>query len=104
MNLKIIFLTGLTVGGLTCLAIQGGLLASVIAARENEGEEKNNEQRALYATGSFLIAKFIAYTTLGLILGAFGSSLSVGHNIQTFMQLLAGGFMFLFSFKFLNFP
>lgn len=39
MNLWVIFLTGLTVGGLTCLAVQGGLLASVIAAKESEGEK-----------------------------------------------------------------
>jgi len=31
MNLFAIFLTGLTTGGLSCLAMQGGLLASVIA-------------------------------------------------------------------------
>ena len=36
MDLWLIFLTGLTVGGLTCLAVQGGLLASVIAGREKE--------------------------------------------------------------------
>ena len=40
MNLWVIFLTGLTIGGLTCLAVQGGLLASVIAAREGEEVEK----------------------------------------------------------------
>lgn len=32
MGLWIIFLTGLTVGGLTYLAVQGGLLASVAMA------------------------------------------------------------------------
>lgn len=41
MNLFPVFLTGLTVGGLTCLAVQGGLLASVIAAKE--GEEVKRE-------------------------------------------------------------
>ena len=40
MDLWVIFLTGLTVGGLTCLAVQGGLLASVITSREEEVETK----------------------------------------------------------------
>ncbi len=102
MNLIIIFLTGLTVGGLTCLAVQGGLLASVITARENEGKDRNNKQRALYATGSFLAAKLIAYTILGFILGAFGSSLNVGNNIQIFMQLLAGIYMLLVALNLLD--
>ncbi len=38
MNLWVIFMTGLTVGGLTCLAVQGGLLSSIITARK-EGRE-----------------------------------------------------------------
>lgn len=37
MNLWVIFLTGLTTGGLSCLAVQGGLLTSIIA-NQKEGE------------------------------------------------------------------
>ena len=33
MELIFVLLTGLTTGGLTCLAVQGGLLASVTSAR-----------------------------------------------------------------------
>ncbi len=36
MNLWAIFLTGLTTGGLSCLAMQGGLLASIIANQKEE--------------------------------------------------------------------
>ena len=43
MNLWVIFITGLTVGGLTCLAVQGGLLASVIAARDGESSGLNKK-------------------------------------------------------------
>ncbi len=35
-NLLVIFSTGLFTGGLTCLAVQGGLLATTIAQREEE--------------------------------------------------------------------
>lgn len=39
-NLWLIFITGLTTGGLSCLAVQGGLLANVIAKEtERDGDE-----------------------------------------------------------------
>lgn len=50
MNLWIIFLTGLTTGGLACFAVQGGLLTSVIAnQKETEvGEiEDSLEEKAI---------------------------------------------------------
>lgn len=94
MDLWLIFLTGLTVGGLTCLAVQGGLLASVIAAREEDDLEKGSKRRhTIFATLSFLIAKLIAYTALGFILGSFGGALNISPNIQIFMQFLAGAYM-----------
>lgn len=101
MNLGIIFLTGLTVGGLTCLAVQGGLLASVIAVRENEikNEAKNH---ALFSTLIFLTAKLISYTVLGFILGAFGGAISINTTIQTYMQLGAGLYMIAVALNLLN--
>ncbi len=94
MDLWIIFLTGLTVGGLTCLSVQGGLLASVIAAKEEEDLEKGNKRKhTIFATLSFLIAKLIAYTALGFILGGFGGALNISPNVQIFMQFLAGIYM-----------
>lgn len=103
VNLWIIFLTGLTVGGLTCLAVQGGLLASVIAEREEEGVRGRGIARhALYATASFLISKYIAYVILGFILGAFGGAINIGGNLQTFMQLIAGLYMVAVALNLLN--
>lgn len=101
MNLWVIFLTGLTVGGLTCLAVQGGLLASVIAAREEE-VGSNIKKHALYATGVFLGFKFLAYISLGFILGAFGGALNISGSVQTFMQLFAGIYMILVALNLLN--
>lgn len=40
MNLFVIFLTGLTTGGISCIAMQGGLLTSVIA---NQKEQEHDE-------------------------------------------------------------
>jgi len=91
-NLWVVFITGLTIGGLSCLAVQGGLLASVIASREEE-VTTDKKRHALFATGAFLISKFIAYTLLGFLLGAFGGALNISNNVQTTMQLLAGLYM-----------
>lgn len=103
MNLWVIFLTGLTVGGLTCLAVQGGLLASVIAAREEETiKGKRIGKHAMYATAAFLLAKFNAHIILGFVLGAFGGALNFGDKVQTIMQLVAGAYMLAVALSLLN--
>jgi sulfite exporter TauE/SafE len=101
MDLIVIFVTGLTVGGLTCLAVQGGLLASVIATREEE-LTKNRKWHAIYATGAFLVTKLIAYTILGFILGSFGGAINIGGRVQTVMQLIAGIYMVIVALNLLN--
>src|SRR3989344_3084746 len=94
MNLWVIFLTGLTVGGLTCLAVQGGLLASVITSREEEEIKKGvNRKKPLYPTLAFLLAKLIAYTVLGFFLGAFGGAIGINQSVQIIMQFIAGLYM-----------
>ena len=91
MNLWVIFITGLTVGGLTCLAVQGGLLASVIAAHEEDEIEKGiNTKNPLLPTLAFLTTKLITYTILGALLGAFGGTIGINETTQTVMQLVAG--------------
>lgn len=92
MNPWIIFLTGLTVGGLTCLAVQGGLLASVIAGRVNDARS-NKSRHAFFVTAAFLFSKFISYTVLGFILGLFGGAINIGSLVQAIMQLAAGIYM-----------
>lgn len=94
MNLWVVFLTGLTVGGLTCLAVQGGLLASVIAAREDEEVEKGvNKKNPVFPTLAFLATKIIAYTAFGFLLGAFGGAIGISQTTQIIMQLIAGLYM-----------
>ena len=103
MNLWIIFLTGLTVGGFTCLAVQGGLLASTIAARkETDLEEGSKRKHTIYATLAFLTTKLLAYTLLGFILGAFGGTLNISSNIQIIMQFIAGLYMIVIALNLLN--
>lgn len=103
MNLWVVFLTGLTVGGLTCLAVQGGLLASVIAAKEEEEIEKGvNKRNSVFPTLSFLITKLIAYTLLGALLGAFGGVIGINQTTQIIMQFIAGLYMIAVALNLLN--
>lgn len=103
MNLWVIFLTGLTVGGLTCLAVQGGLLASVITAREEEEVKRGiNKRDTVFPTLAFLAAKLIAYTAFGFLLGAFGGAIGINQTTQIIMQFLAGLYMVAIALNLLN--
>ena len=103
MNLWVIFITGLTVGGLTCLAVQGGLLASIIAAREegdlDEGKTSRHNLSPIFA---FLATKFISYTMLGFLLGLFGQAITISDSVRIIMQFLAGFYMLLVAGNLLN--
>lgn len=103
INLWVIFLTGLTVGGLTCLAVQGGLLASIIAAREEEDlGQGRNKKHTILPTLAFLASKLVAYTILGFILGAFGGALNISPKLQITMQFIAGLYMIAIALDLLN--
>src|SRR5579859_7318756 len=97
MNLWVIFLTGLTTGGLSCLAVQGGLLTSIIAnQKEEEIEEvtqKSFDQLDWVPVTLFLIAKLIAHVILGFFLGWVGSKLELGLTVRLIFQGLAALFM-----------
>lgn len=101
MNLFAIFLTGLTVGGLTCLAVQGGLLASVITARESEATS-DTKRHALFATAAFLVAKLVSHILLGFVLGAAGGAIALNDTVQAVMQLVAGLYMLAVAFNLLT--
>jgi sulfite exporter TauE/SafE len=90
-NLLTIFLTGLFTGGLTCLAVQGGLLATAIAQRQ-EGEDGAKANKLLPIT-SFLLAKFIAYTILGFLLGWLGSFFTLSLGMRIGLQVFIAVFM-----------
>jgi len=90
-NLLTIFLTGLLTGGLTCLAVQGGLLATAIAQR-HEGDQEVKPNKALPIT-AFVIAKLIAYTVVGFILGWLGSFFNLSFTVRVILQILIAIFM-----------
>ena len=88
------FITGLTTGGLSCLAVQGGLLAGSIASEVEQSVQNQpaSVQRVKVGTAPqpqqmqprasrpillFLTAKLIAYTLLGFMLGWVGAVLQL---------------------------
>src|SRR5690349_12233265 len=92
-DLVTIFLTGLLTGGLTCMAVQGGLLATTIAQREEERlQEKVKNGNALPII-AFLLAKLVAYTIFGFLLGWFGSFLQLSITTRLIMQVVISVFM-----------
>lgn len=101
-NLLVIFLTGLITGGLTCLAVQGGLLASTISQREQErlqeGVKQGNAKPILY----FIAAKLVAYTILGFLLGWLGSFFTLSVKAQAILQFTVAIFMIGTALNLLN--
>jgi uncharacterized protein len=99
-----VFLTGLTAGGLSCLAVQGGLLASSMANRIEENIQnglpgKNGLSRSLLL---FLLAKIVIHTLLGFTLGWVGSILQLAPLSRAILQIAVGIFMIGNAFRMLN--
>lgn len=75
-NIWLAFITGLTTGGISCVTVQGGLLAS---------STKNKTE-----VGIFLVSKLFIYTLLGFLLGFLGSILIITPQFQAIMQIIVG--------------
>ncbi|MEI6039759.1 MAG: sulfite exporter TauE/SafE family protein [Candidatus Berkelbacteria bacterium] len=86
MNYWIIFFTGLTTGGLSCLALQGGLLTSTMV----ESQTKSARIRSIIL---FLISKLTAYTILGLILGFLGEVFTLSPKVLGGLNIFIALFM-----------
>ena len=104
MNLIIAFLTGLTTGGLGCLAVQSGLLATALAHQleldnqssvspGNYAVKQNNQHQIIRPLLLFLLAKLITYTLFGFLLGAFGAVLQLTPLLRAILMIAIGIFM-----------
>jgi sulfite exporter TauE/SafE len=108
-QLIVAFVTGLTTGGLSCLAVQGGLLASSLghqlekdmldqpqAGRKRHGAKASSQRpkpQTALPIALFLASKLAAYTLLGLLLGMLGSVLTFNATIRAILLILIGIFM-----------
>lgn len=87
-NFWLIFLTGLTTGGLSCMAVQGGLLATAV------GDSESSSQGAPAKTiGLFLAAKLVAYTALGFLLGWLGTVFELSATTRGIIQVVVAVFL-----------
>lgn len=94
INLVSIFLTGLLTGGLTCLAVQGGLLAATLAQREQERlQDKAEKTGNAVPILSFLMTKLLAYTLFGMLLGWVGSLFTLSLYTMGLLQMIVAIFM-----------
>ena len=106
-RISVAFITGLTTGGLSCLAVQGGLLASSLAHQIEQdyleqstqpgkrGKKVQVKKRSSTALPIllFLIAKLVAYTLLGVLLGWIGKFLTLSPLTRAFLMIAIGIFM-----------
>ncbi len=135
----IAFITGLTTGGLSCLAVQGGLLAASLArqleqdmlkipvgetglsakpsprpspggrgrkvppqARSKTANAVGARTNTALPIALFLLAKLIAYTLLGALLGLVGSFLTLSPLTRAIMMIGIGIFMIGNGLRMLN--
>lgn len=107
-ELIVAFVTGLTTGGLSCLAVQGGLLASSMAQQiESDlgGQSRKGSKIQLHLAAPilwFLLSKLIAYTILGFLLGWIGSLVQLSPIPRAILQIGIGIFMLGQALRILN--
>ncbi len=107
MDLIIAFVTGLTAGGLSCLAVQGGLLATSLARQleldmQSLGPQQRLRPQVALPITLFLAAKLLAYTVLGGFLGAAGSVLQLTPLMRAILTIAIGIFMIGNGLRMLN--
>lgn len=115
-EILIAFITGLTTGGLSCLAVQGGLLASSLAhqieqdfrSRAGQAHKGGKPGKAQPKPDTalpillFLLAKLAAYTLLGALLGLVGSFLTLSPVTRAVLMVAIGVFMLGNALRMLN--
>lgn len=102
MNPIAAFLTGLSTGGLTCLAVQGGLLVGLLALRQTMDENLSRWQRLILPVTAFLIAKLAIHTLLGFGLGALGEKIQLTTTVRIWLQSFAAVFMVIAGIRLLK--
>lgn len=97
-QLLLFFLTGITAGGLTCMALQGGLLTAALSENQTRPEPRANWLVVVLFVG----ARLLSYTILGLVLGLIGSVLRLSDTATTIFQVVAILIMIATAFNLLN--
>lgn len=121
MNLVAVLITGLFAGGVSCAAVQGGLLTALITRQHQaryRGQIPGPAGTGLSATpsavgrvaddlapvGGFLAGKLAAHTLFGAALGALGSVVQLSIGARTALQIAAGLLVITFGLAQLGVP
>ncbi|WP_461155023.1 urease accessory protein UreH domain-containing protein [Saccharopolyspora tripterygii] len=99
-------LIGLLAGGVSCAAVQGGLLAGLITRQHRNAAPTETGNTAVRTkttqsplnrladdfapVGGFLIGKLVSHSVLGALLGALGTVVQMSVGTRTALQLIAG--------------
>ncbi len=89
MSLLAVFISGLLSGGLTCFAVQGGLLGTLLAQSKNQ----ENVLSPLKQTIAFLSSRLVGYTVLGFLLGSLGAVFQLSLQLRAGIQIAVAVFM-----------
>jgi sulfite exporter TauE/SafE len=97
MDIWVAFITGLTTGGLSCMAVQGGLLAGSLANQIEQdlvsGSKKKVQPRLALPILLFLLAKLTVYTLAGFLFGLLGSVFQLNNVSRAVLQFAIGIFL-----------
>lgn len=130
MNLAAVLLTGLLAGGVTCAAVQGGLLAGLITRQRAattapvpavtrpttlDIDEPADTAPAgtsrwqslvddLVPVGGFLTGKVVSHAVLGGLLGALGGAVQLTVGVSAALQLVAGAVVLVLGLAQLGVP
>ncbi|MGN2642146.1 MULTISPECIES: urease accessory protein UreH domain-containing protein [Nocardia] len=117
MNLVPVLATGLFAGGVSCAAVQGGLLTGVIT-RQRTATATTSKTAAVQSpprvwarlgddlapVGGFLAGKLLSHTLLGAALGALGGAVQLSIGTRTWLQIGAGLLIIVFGLAQLGVP
>src|SRR5882757_10045771 len=117
VNLVAVLITGLFAGGISCAAVQGGLLTGLITRQQGAREPARidatrSESRSwrlqlgddLAPVSGFLAGKLAAYTLLGGLIGALGGVVQLSPTTRTWLQIGAGLLIITFGLAQLGVP
>jgi uncharacterized protein len=114
-QLMVAFVTGVTTGGLSCLAVQGGLLASSLAhqieqdylldvpqGKKAKGKVQPKRSNSALPVLLFLSSKLVMYTLLGALFGWAGSFLTFSPVTRAVLMIVVAVFMLGNGLRMLN--
>jgi sulfite exporter TauE/SafE len=123
MDLMAILITGLLAGGVSCAAVQGGLLTGLVARQHGAatpvpaGKFRGTATKAgddtpvasrsrgwrtqladdLTPVGGFLAGKLVSHTILGALLGGLGTAVQLSAQGRAWAQLVSGAVIVCFG-------